>query len=71
MGGVHEIIKNNQTGFIIDNFDKEEFYEKLVLLITDSKLNTEMGEKAYKLVNNEFAIESNARKFEGLYRKIN
>lgn len=67
VGGVNEVLKNDYSGFVVNDFDKEEYYKKLVILVSNSELNMEMGEKAYKVVMNEFGTESNARNFEQLY----
>jgi len=67
VGGVNEVLKNDCSGFVVNDFDKEEYYKKLVILVSNSELNMEMGEKAYKVVMNEFGTESNARNFEQLY----
>ena len=67
VGGVKEVLVDNETGYIIENFDKKEFAWKLVQLVNNRKLNAEMGNNAYKLVVDEFNPEKNAKKFEKLY----
>ncbi|WP_298247474.1 glycosyltransferase [uncultured Christiangramia sp.] len=67
VGGVKEVLENDVTGFLINNFNKDEFYNKLILLTSNSELNVEMGNNSYALVVKEFGTEHNARKFEELY----
>lgn len=67
VGGVNEVLIDNKTGFIIEDFDKKEFSRKLIQLVKNTVLNKEMGEKAYRLVVEEFNPVKNARKFEKLY----
>ncbi|MCX2837907.1 glycosyltransferase [Salinimicrobium sp. MT39] len=70
VGGVPEVLINGKTGFIIDNFDKKEFKERLISLVSNSEINKEMGENAFRLVQNEFNPLRNARKFEVLYTRL-
>lgn len=58
--GPRDIIKNNQTGYLVDNFDKEKYKNSLSILIKDEKLRKELGVKAYefsKKWDNEDIIE--------------
>lgn len=70
VGGVKEVLINNETGYIIDNFDKHEYTRKLIQLVSNRELNSEMGNKAYKLVLEEFNPEKNAEKFVNLYERL-
>ena len=44
--GANEIIKNEETGFLIENRDSEEMISKIDLLIEDDKLRKKMGQNA-------------------------
>lgn len=70
VGGVKEVLIDNETGYIIDDFNKKEYTRKLVQLVNNRELNKEMGNKAYNLVIEEFNPEMNARKFEKLYEGL-
>lgn len=70
VGGVPEVLVNGKTGFIIDNFNKKEFKERLISLVNNPDLNKEMGANAFKLVKQEFNPVKNARKFEQLYARL-
>lgn len=70
VGGVPEVLVNGETGFIIDDFNKNIFKERLIFLVTNSDLNKKMGENAFKLVQKEFNPLNNARKFERLYARL-
>lgn len=67
VGGVKEVLIDNETGYIVNDFDKLEFTRKLIQLVGNKELNLEMGNRAYQLVVEEFNPEKNARKFEKLY----
>lgn len=70
VGGVNEVLVDKETGYIIESFNKKEYTRKLVELVTNSTLNKEMGEKAYRLVAEQFDPVKNARKFERLYSAL-
>ncbi|TQI70425.1 glycosyltransferase involved in cell wall biosynthesis [Gramella sp. Hel_I_59] len=70
VGGVTEVLKDRETGFIIEDFDRKDYISKLIALMKDGQLREIMGANAYKLVLNEFSPEKNARKFEGLYSDL-
>lgn len=70
VGGVKEVLKDGETGFIIDNFDQKEYSKKLIALMNNEKLRNELGDNAYKLVLNEFNPEKNAQRFENLYSRL-
>lgn len=44
--GANEIIKNNETGFLIENRDSDEMINKIELLIENDKLRKKMGQNA-------------------------
>lgn len=70
VGGVKEVLESNKTGFIIDDFNKQDFISKIIKLSTDDKLRKSLGENACSLVSKEFNPIKNARKFEKLYADL-
>ena len=70
VGGVKEVLSNDNTGFIIDKFDVNLYAEKLVELCTDELLNSKMGLNAHNLVLDQFNPLKNAKKFEKLYADL-
>ena len=67
VGGVQEVLKPNVTGYIVNDFDKEEFKKRIIELAEHPDLTKSLGRNAYKLVKQEFNPVKNARKFERLY----
>lgn len=57
VGGIKYGMIPNQTGFLIESENENEFVEKLILLYKNPDLKKEMGEKGHQFVLNEF--ESN------------
>lgn len=70
VGGVSEVLINGQTGFLIEDFDKNVFKEKLLEILLNDDLRSRLGENAYEMVLNDFNPLQNARKFEALYQKL-
>lgn len=70
VGGVLEVLKNNETGYIIDNFDKQEFKNKIIELSINDTLRKKMGGNAHSLVLKEYDPIRNVRKFEELYKRL-
>ncbi len=59
-----EIIKNNKTGFLIKDIDTEEFASKLIELIQNKKLLSEMGKAARKSVEDRFNLDDRIDEIE-------
>ena len=70
VGGVKEVLKNMQTGFIIQDFDKQEIIKKIIQLADDDDLRAQLGDNAYDFVVQHFNTVNNAQKFEELYNGI-
>ena len=70
VGGVSEVLIDGKTGYLIKNFDKTDFTEKMLKILEDEKLKKELGENAFNLVQEEFNPIVNAEKFEKLYSDL-
>lgn len=70
VGGVSEVLIDEQTGYLIPDFNQIVFKEKLVKLFEDDKLRERMGENAFNMISKGFDPSKNARKFESLYYSI-
>ena len=63
VGGIPELMKNNETGFLVEKGDAYGWIEKLSLLINDSEKRKTMGEDGRKFVEENFNWEKIAREF--------
>lgn len=70
VGGVSEVLLDRETGYLVDNFDKKDFKDKLLKILNDEKLRSRLGENAFQLVSSEFNPAKNAVEFEDLYEQI-
>ncbi len=70
VGGVKEVLLDGETGYIVDDFDKRIFTEKLVAICENDELRKRLGNNARNLVVEQFNPIKNARKFEKLYADL-
>lgn len=63
VGGVGEMMTDNQTGFLVKDGNYEDLIEKLMLLINDKELAEKMGKEGKKFVAKTFSWEIIAKRF--------
>ncbi len=68
-GGAKEVVVDNETGFIINPFETEDFSKKLNLLFENKELAQKMGESGYKRVIENFDISKQIREYDVVYKK--
>jgi glycosyltransferase involved in cell wall biosynthesis len=59
VGEIANIIKNNESGFVVDKFDVEEFYNSMLKLVENESLRVKFGENLYQTImdnNSEKAV---------------
>lgn len=66
VGGIPELMENNETGFLVKKGAHSEWIEKLEILINDEKKRKLMGEKGRVYVEKNFRWEKIAKKFADL-----
>ena len=66
IGGVPEIILENETGWTIENDDVEDWVNKIKLAVTDSGLNRGLGDKGRRWVEEKFGWTTVARQVENI-----
>jgi glycosyltransferase involved in cell wall biosynthesis len=63
VGGIPELMENNETGFLVEKGNAHELIEKLSLLINDKQKREMMGEKGRKFVEQNFNWNKIAKEF--------
>ena len=63
VGGIPEMVYDNETGFLIDEVDHKKWVEKLSLLLNDKELSQKIGNKARQLVIEKFNWDILAKRF--------
>ncbi len=69
VGGIPEIMKDNETGFLVEKGDANGWIKKLSLLINDEQKRREMGEEGRKFVEENFNWNKIAKKFLDILKK--
>jgi len=62
-GGIPEMMKDGETGFLIKEGDHEEWIKQLSRIINDKTMSRELGEKGQRFVNETFSWEKIAKNF--------
>ena len=63
VGGIPELMKDNETGFLVKKGNAEEMIEKLSLLINDKEKREEMGNAGRKFVEENFSWDKITKEF--------
>lgn len=70
VGGNPEVVLESKTGFLVPPRTPQAISEKIRILLDDMELAHAMGRAGRERVLNHFNIESTARKYEEIYRKL-
>ena len=57
VGGIPELMKEGETGFLIEKGNSTELFEKLSLLLNDLEKSNEMGKKGKNFVRDNFNLD--------------
>lgn len=68
-GGLPEIVRDSQTGFLIPAHAPQQLADKLEILVKDKCLRERMGAQAYSSIVINFDIILIGRKWEALFKK--
>jgi glycosyltransferase involved in cell wall biosynthesis len=70
VGGVPEIIKNNETGILVPPRDPASMARALIALLEDGAKRGEMGRAAKEWVRNNFSDRSMVAELDKIYREV-
>ena len=68
--GIPDIVKNNETGILIENGNSEQLAGAIIKLASEPELARDLASNAKRNMAN-FSPESMAQKYEELYEKLN
>lgn len=71
VGGIKYGMIPDETGFLIDSNNEDEFVEKLILLHNNPELRSKMGKKGHDFVLAEFESKVIGNKLSNIYQNIN
>ena len=70
VGGVSDIVAENETGFIISRKDKRDFVEKLKILVEQDEIRHKMKSKGWEHVHLKFSYKRLATDMESYYKRL-
>ena len=69
VGGIPELMRNNETGFLVKKGDHDELFKKLEILINDEKMSQKMGKAGKEFITNNFSWEIISKDFKDKVQK--
>ena len=69
-GGPSDTIKNNETGFVVESGNIDEFAKKTIDLLQDFGLNEGFSKHARIHVQNNFSIEKSFTHLESMFHEV-
>ena len=70
VGGIPELMRDNETGFLVEKGNAEELIEKLSLLVNDKEKRNTMGSIGRKFVEDNFSGDIIAKKFINIVKEF-
>jgi len=70
VGGVKDIVNENETGFVVPKNNPEKFAEKLLELIEDEKKRKKMSQNGWSFVKDNFHYQRLVKDMENYYLKL-
>ena len=70
VGGVSNIVKNNETGFIVQKHDLKNYVSKLLTLIEEKELRTSFSSKGWDFVGKRYHYNTLVKNTECHYQKL-
>lgn len=69
-GGIPEIIRENETGYLVPAEAPEKLAEKVIALLSDPELSYQMGQAGRLRVEREFSLNIMVKEYETLYQTL-
>ena len=70
VGGIPELVRDKETGFLIQPGDWDGLLDKIETLITDTDLRIQMGKSARQRIKDYYNLDFNIKKIDLLYQKL-
>ncbi|MGC6434460.1 MAG: glycosyltransferase [Crocinitomicaceae bacterium] len=70
VGGVRDIMKDKETGYIVQKNNVEQFAEKLLLLIEDNELRNKFSKNGWNFVRNKFHYKTLVKSMNEYYQDL-
>ncbi|MBQ9182021.1 MAG: glycosyltransferase family 4 protein [Bacilli bacterium] len=70
VGGLPEVVENNVSGYVVESKSPDKICEKLIELISDEKLRTNMGKNGRNLVIKKYEWDKCVNLMQDIYTSI-
>jgi len=70
VGGNSEVIKHGESGFIVASEDRQDLAARLIYLLDDSSLATEMGLRGEEVVQSRFTAQAMIEELVQVYQEL-
>lgn len=70
VGGVRDIIEDQQTGFVVPKSDINQYVQKLTMLIESKELREQFGEQGKTKILEKYQYQRLVKDMEGYYRSL-
>ncbi len=70
VGGIPEVIKHGETGFLVPPKDSESLTEAIIQVLKNSEEAARLGERGRELISQEFNVETMVRKIAAVYAEV-
>jgi glycosyltransferase involved in cell wall biosynthesis len=70
VGGVPSIVRDGETGFLVEHGDPDALAERFVAVMDDADLRRRMGDNARRLAEERFRPDSVCRRTLAVYREV-
>ncbi len=67
VGGIPELIEDNESGFLVDRGDTIAMFQKVLLLASDPNLRRRMGQAGRQITNRKFNLKQNVGRLIDCY----
>ena len=70
VGGVPEVLVNNETGILVTPKDVDELAQAIIKLSQNAEMRIEMGKQGYEFVKKNYSWNCSLDKMENLYKRL-
>ena len=70
IASIPEVIRDGDTGFLVEPGDIEGLQAAILKLLSDEKLRQVISQRSYELIREEFSLEASVTKLEKIYENI-
>lgn len=70
VGGVPEIILDNQTGFLVPSQNPQPLADQILFALENPNLTAQAAERGYQLLQTKFSLQAQTEKLQKIYRRV-